>query len=97
MPQKNTSMTPNIMLVFLEAYLKLGKRLPLSEMITNHITSNTTCIWQAVLLFIMQNRYLIYQISYMGYKISNIGYKISDILIQMYPILDIISYIRYLI
>ena len=34
----------------------------------------TIHVWQAILLFIMQNRYLIYQISYIGYKISNILY-----------------------
>ena len=48
-----------------------------------------TELWQAVLLFIMQNRYhILYQISYIGYKISNIGHRI---LIQiLYPILDIL-------
>ena len=31
-------------------------------------------LWQAILLFIMQSRYLICYIRYIGYKISNILY-----------------------
>ena len=40
-------------------------------------------VWQAVLLFIKQIRYLIYYIRYLIYVISNIGYQISDILIHI--------------
>ena len=49
-------------------------------------------IWQAILLFIMQNRYkisdirVLYEISYIN-KISNVIYKISDMLYKISYIL----------
>ena len=53
-------------------------------------------LWQAVLLFIMQNRYLKYhQISYIEYKLFFLVYKISNILIQISYILYYISFMLY--
>ena len=49
-------------------------------------------LWQAILLFIMQNRYLI--LNYIRYLIYYIIYKISDILYEI-SYINKISYILY--
>ena len=50
-----------------------------------------SCIWQSILLFIMQKKIsnMLYQRSYIGYEISNKLFKISNV---VYNILYKISY-----
>ena len=63
-----------------------------------HCLSRKCNVWQAILLFIKECRYLIYigyKISNIGYRISNIGYKISNVGYKISNIGYKISYILY--
>ena len=57
------------------------------------LDSRASNIWQAILLFIMQNRYMLYQISHIGFKLSNIVNQISNKVYKISYILYKISYI----